>query len=45
MIGGLKKLLFGRNDAEEAVAAGAHADAALHHAAAPRANGCRTYIQ
>ena len=34
MIGGLKKLLFGRNDAEEAVAAGAHADAALHHAAA-----------
>ncbi|MEC8369594.1 MAG: TerB family tellurite resistance protein [Pseudomonadota bacterium] len=34
MIGVLKKLLFGRNDAEEAVAAGAHADAALHHAAA-----------
>ena len=34
MIDGLKKLLFGRNDAEEAVAAGAHADAALHHAAA-----------
>ena len=34
MIGGLKKLLFGHNDAEEAVAAGAHADAALHHAAA-----------
>lgn len=33
MIGGLKALLFGNTD-EENVAAGAHGDAALHHAAA-----------
>ena len=34
MISGLKKLLFGNDDAEEAVAPGAHTDSALHHAAA-----------
>ncbi|MBO88471.1 MAG: hypothetical protein CMP14_03030 [Rickettsiales bacterium] len=34
MISGLKKLLFGNDDDAEAVAPGAHADPALHHAAA-----------
>ena len=34
MINTLKKLLFGNDDAEEAVAPGAHTDSALHHAAA-----------
>ena len=34
MISGLKKLLFGNDDDAEAVAPGAHADSALHHAAA-----------
>jgi uncharacterized tellurite resistance protein B-like protein len=34
MISGLKKLLFGNDDAEESVAPGAHTDSALHHAAA-----------
>ena len=34
VISGLKKLLFGNDDDAEAVAPGAHADSALHHAAA-----------
>ncbi len=34
MISVLKKLLFGNDDDAEAVAPGAHADSALHHAAA-----------